>query len=168
LSSPTSILKTPVEQKLIESTAPVLASLGYDLVDIEVVERQNGVIRVVIGSAEAPIGVGDCEKAHRELGPLFDVWDPMPFAYTLEISSPGENPPLRTIEHFRASCGSQIKFQTIEPYPMPPPAKARKNWEVSLVEIQDNGVLFVKDTLGEYRIPIDQIRTAARLQEWKP
>ncbi len=163
-----SISKTPTELRLIENTTPVLASLGYELVDIEVVERQNGVIRVVIGSTESAIGVDDCEKAHRELGPLFDVWDPMPFAYTLELSSPGENPPLRTLEHFKASTGSQIKFQTLEPYPMPAPAKARKNWQVDLVEVQDDGVIFVKDTLGEYRIPIAQIRTAARLQEWKP
>lgn len=172
LETSTGIHKTAIELRLIENTTPVLASLGYELVDIEVVERQNGVIRVVIGTSETSIGtaigVDDCEKAHRELGPLFDVWDPMPFAYTLELSSPGENPPLRTLEHFRASVGSQIKFQTLEPFPMPPPAKARKNWQVDLVEIGEDGVLFVKDTLGEYRIPVGEIRSASRLQEWKP
>ncbi|HVJ64725.1 MAG TPA: ribosome maturation factor RimP [Bdellovibrionota bacterium] len=165
-----SISKTATETRLIENTAPVLASLGYELVDIEVVERQNGIIRIVIGNLPGAemIGVDDCEKAHRELGPLFDVWDPMPYAYTLELSSPGENPPMRTIEHFRAACGGQIKFQTLEPYPMPPPAKARKNWQVDLIDVGDDGVILVKDTLGEHRIPIGQIRSASRLQEWKP
>lgn len=163
-----SIAKSAVESKLIANVSPILESMGYELVDIDVVERQNGVVRVVIGHPQTPIGVDDCEKVHRELGPLFDVWDPMPFAYTLELSSPGENPPLRTFEHFKRSEGSQIKFQTVEPFPMPAPSKPRKNWQVELVMVQDDGTLVVKDTLGEHRIPIGQIRSASRLQEWKP
>lgn len=163
-----SISKSAVELRLIESVSPILASMGYELVDIDVIERQNGVIRVVIGSPTTSIGVDDCEKVHRELGPLFDVWDPMPYAYTLELSSPGENPPLRTLEHFKKSVGNQIKFQTVEPYPMPAPAKPRKNWQVQLNEVQDDGLLILEDSLGEYRIPIQQIRVASKLQEWKP
>lgn len=166
--SAASIAKTAVEARLIDQVEPILASMGYELVDIEVIERQNGVIRVILGSATTPIGVDDCEKAHRELSPLFDVWDPLPFAYTLELSSPGENPPLRTLEHFRGACGSQIKFQTLEPLPMPAPAKPRKNWQVDLLEVGDEGLLVVKDTLGDYRIPISKIRTASKIQEWKP
>lgn len=162
------ISKTPVEATLVGNITPILESMGYQLVDIEVIERQNGIIRVIIGSATASIGVDDCEKVHRELSPLFDVWDPLPFAYTLELSSPGEHPPLRTFQHFQESVGHEIKFQTVEPYPMPAPSKPRKNWQGELSELHADGTLVVKDSLGEHRIPIDKIRSAMRIQEWKP
>ena len=64
-------------------------------------EAHGQVIRVFVdrpgpaGSAEESVGIEDCEQVSRELGTLLDVNDPLPFAYILEVSSPGLDRPLR-------------------------------------------------------------------------
>ena len=44
---------------------------------------------------EESVSVEDCEQVNREIGTILDVEDPLPFAYTLEVSSPGLDRPLR-------------------------------------------------------------------------
>ena len=80
----------------------VAASRGLDVWDIQSRREAVGhVIRVVIdrpGPAASPnesVGIEDCEQVNREIGTILDVEDPLPFAYTLEVSSPGLDRPLR-------------------------------------------------------------------------
>lgn len=147
--------------------------MGYDLRDIEVLgSMQSPLVRVTLdwsAVSAPPVGIEDCSKVHQMLGPMFDVWDPFPAAYTLEVSSPGEHPPLRTLKHFQEALGSKILFQTLEAIPMPPPAKARKNWEGLLLEIKDeNGIqIQIEDSFGKHWIPLEMIKLGQRVVEWK-
>ncbi len=54
---------------------------------------------------ESGIGIDDCERVSREVSALLDVEDPIPSAYTLEVSSPGEDRVLRTRAHFDRFAG---------------------------------------------------------------
>jgi len=103
--------------RLIEIAEPVVAGAGYELVDLQYRREQRGwVVRVFI---DHPIGhpIGhptgitfeDCEAVSRQLSPALDVQDPLPHAYTLEVSSPGIDRPLRTVEHFRQAVGKEAK-----------------------------------------------------------
>src|SRR5512133_3947373 len=62
-------------------------------------ETQGQVVRVFIdrpGPAATPeesVSVEDCERVSREIGTILDVEDPLPSAYTLEVSSPGRGRP---------------------------------------------------------------------------
>jgi ribosome maturation factor RimP len=164
-----SIRKSPKEVELIVKLEPVLAQIGYGLRDLEVLSGQGGLIRLILDTATQdapPIGIDDCSKAHQLVSPLFDVWDPLPSAYTLEISSPGECPSLRTLKHFREALGSELKIQTHEAIPMPPPAKPRKHWESKLVAVEESGEIEVEDSMGRHRIKLDQILRASWKRDW--
>jgi ribosome maturation factor RimP len=167
------VYKSSIEEDLISKIEPVLEGLGYECRDVEIVPGGEAVIRITLdrpaGQTETPIGIDDCSNVHRLLNPMFDVWDPLPGAYTLELSSPGEKPRLRTLEHFRQVLGEKIKFQTQEPLPMPPPAKPRKNWEgvlESLIETEGSEKLRLKDGLGTFEVPLKQVKNALWLREW--
>jgi len=79
-------------------------------------EAQGQVIRVFIdrpGPAATPeesVSIEDCEQVNREMGTILDVEDPLPFTYTLEVSSPGLDRPLRDENDYRRFAGRLAKI----------------------------------------------------------
>lgn len=80
----------------------VTAAHGLDLFDLKLTRESHGwVVRVTIdrpGPAATPdesVGVEDCATVSRELSAILDVDDPLDRTYTLEVTSPGLNRPLR-------------------------------------------------------------------------
>lgn len=161
------VQKTQLEEELILKVEPVLSNLGYECRDIE---AGQSLVRVTLDKANREaLSIDDCSNVHRVLGPMFDVWDPIPGNYTLEISSPGEKPRMRTLEHFKEACGEKIKFQTPDGVEVAPPAKPRKNWEGDLVSVSEDRNILLRDHDGvEQQISIDQIKNAVWLRVWKP
>ena len=99
----------PVTERLRELAEPVAAGAGYELVDVQYRREQAGwVVRIFIDS---PLGISfdDCERVSRELSAVFDVHDPVPQAYSLEVSSPGIDRPLTTAAHFQRFAGHEAK-----------------------------------------------------------
>jgi ribosome maturation factor RimP len=90
---------------------PPVEGAGYELVDLHFKREQAGwVLRIFIDS---PHGVGhaDCERVSRELSAVLDVNDVISHAYTLEVSSPGLDRPLRTAEHFARFVGHKARVR---------------------------------------------------------
>jgi ribosome maturation factor RimP len=97
-----------LREQLIALTEPLLGQLGYELVDLEYAPgRRHAVLRVFIDKPQG-VGLDDCEHVSQELSALLDVEDPVPMAYTLEVSSPGLDRVLRTREHFARFVGERI------------------------------------------------------------
>ena len=97
-----------VREKLMALSEPLLEGLGYELVDLEYAPgRAHAVVRVFIDQPQG-VGVDDCERVSHELAALFDVEDPVPTAYTLEVSSPGLDRVLRTPAHFQRFVGERV------------------------------------------------------------
>ena len=191
-----SVWKSEVESDLIGKLEPVVIDLGYELRDLSLLEGGRSVIRVTIdhlkledasqtklqdgtgediASDEAEedkskrngITIEDCEKVHRAIGPMFDVWDPVSEAYTLEVSSPGEKAPLRTVKHFTEVLGQRLEFKTVVAYPMPAPAKARKNWKGQLNSVDElSATISISDYAGEHTVHIKDIKSAVCVQAW--
>ena len=90
----------------------VAASRGLDIWDIQIRREAGGhVVRVVIdrpgpsASPEESVSIEDCEQVNREMSTILDVEDPLPYAYTLEVSSPGLDRPLRGVNDYRRFAG---------------------------------------------------------------
>ena len=97
-----------LRERLMALMEPLLARLGYELVELEFAAgRSHGVLRIFIDQP-AGIGVEDCERVSREVSALLDVEDPIPTAYTLEVSSPGFDRVLRTKPHFDRFVGERL------------------------------------------------------------
>lgn len=169
MSETHSIFKQGLSVELLQKIEPVVESMHYKLCDVEV-ENHGATIRVFLESSEGlknTIGIKDCEKVHRILGPLFDMWDPVQENYVLEVSSPGEKPPLRLLRHFQELIGEKVQFKTVEAIEMPPPCKARKNWRVILKDVSpEKGSIIVEDDYGEHEVPLQKIASAHWNRQW--
>src|SRR5262249_61084433 len=89
--------------------------MGLELVDVECVgQGSRTVVRVYIDKPGG-VTVSDCERAHVALGPALDVIDPFPHPYTLELSSPGLDRPLKRLQDYRRAVGTQVSVKLKQP-----------------------------------------------------
>jgi ribosome maturation factor RimP len=105
-----------------EAAERVVAAHGLDLFDVELTrESQGWVVRVTIdrpGPAATPedsVSIEDCSTVSRELSAILDVEDPLDRAYTLEVSSPGLDRPLRNEADFQRFAGRLASIVLSEP-----------------------------------------------------
>ena len=90
---------------------------GLEVWDVQSRRESSGhVVRVFIdrpgrsATPEESVSIEDCEQVNRELSTILDVEDPLPFTYTLEVSSPGLDRPLRGTEDYRRFEGRLAKI----------------------------------------------------------
>ena len=95
----------------------VAGSYGLDIFDVRFHREGGGmVLRIQIdrpgaaATAEESVGVEDCASVSRDLSAILDVEDIVPTAYTLEVSSPGLDRPLRQAEDYRRFSGRRAKL----------------------------------------------------------
>ncbi len=101
---------------LLELLETEVRTLGYELVDLDLHLGRDGLLRLYIDSEDG-ITLDDCERVSHQVSGLLDVEDPIPGHYTLEVSSPGINRPLRTPAHFRRFAGERAKIELARPRP---------------------------------------------------
>src|SRR5207237_129864 len=96
--------------------APIVWALGLELVEVAC-SGQGGrtVLRVFIDKPGG-VSLNDCEQVHLSLGTALDVEDPIPHAYTLEVSSPGLDRPFRKREDYCRSVGKQVCVKLRRPH----------------------------------------------------
>ena len=99
----------------------VAASRGLTIWDIQSRRELSGhVVRVFIdrpGPASTPedsVSIEDCAEVNREMSTILDVEDPLSIAYTLEVSSPGLDRPLRGEDDYRRFAGRLAKVVVSE------------------------------------------------------
>tara|TARA_B100001750_G_C15221404_1_gene453452 strand:- start:206 stop:655 length:450 start_codon:yes stop_codon:yes gene_type:complete len=95
---------------LIDLLEPVVIALGYELVDLDIRTGGRGMIRVYI-DREQGVTLSDCEFLSHQLSAFLDVEEPLSGSYTLEVSSPGVDRKLRTLEHFQQFKGQQVRIE---------------------------------------------------------
>jgi ribosome maturation factor RimP len=110
------------------------------------------VVRVFV---DRPGGVAldDCARISRELSALLDVEDPIPSAYTLEVSSPGFDRVLRTQAHFGRFVGSRVFVELKEP------REGRRRYTGKLLTVDEAGIALEVDR-EQVRMAFDEIGKA--------
>lgn len=95
---------------------PITRAMGLETVDVQVAgEAHHTVLRVLVDRPEGGITVEECAKVNEALGRQLDLYDFFPHSYTLEVSSPGLDRPLRTDAEFRRFAGRRAEILTGEP-----------------------------------------------------
>ena len=142
----------------------VTRSHGLEVWDIVSRRESSGqVIRVFIdrpGPAATPeesVSIEDCVEVSREIGTILDVEDPLPSTYTLEVSSPGLDRPLRGAEDYRRFAGRLAKIVVSEA------VDNQKAFEGRLRGVEDSAVLLEGPRGRMHRLPM-QLITRARLE----
>ena len=142
-----------LRDRLIALIEPLLGSLGYELVELEYAAgRSHATLRLFIDRPDG-VGLHDCERVSRELSSLLDVEDPIPVAYTLEVSSPGLDRVLRTRAHFERFAGERIHVE------LRAPRDGRRRYTGTLRTVGDEGVTLEVDR-ETVSVPFDEIGKA--------
>jgi ribosome maturation factor RimP len=101
--------RSSAAEKVIEATAPRIAGLGVELVDVELVrEGQSRILRLII---DKPGGVDseDCAQVSRLVDPIIDQELDLHVHDYLEVSSPGLERPLKTERDFIRHQGEWVE-----------------------------------------------------------
>ncbi len=145
-----------IVQRVRALVEPVTDDLGLELVDLLfVTERGRLVLRIFI---DKPGGVSldDCSRLSRELGTVLDVEDIIEQSYSLEVSSPGLDRPLKREKDFIRAMGKKINIRTKKAL------EGRRNFKAILDDVQE-GKLFITDSEGrKLEIELENIEKARR------
>lgn len=143
---------TPLEHKIIRIVEPVIKDLGFNLV---MLEFKSGILQIL---AEDPrtgnLSLDDCTAINKALSPLLEVEDPIPGAYTLEISSPGIDRPLIKPADFAKYAGYEAKVELDEA------VNANQRRFRGRIVKEENGFVTLLVDKVEHRLEIEAIKKA--------
>ena len=142
---------TPLEHRLIRIVEPVIKDMGFNLV---LLEFKGGVLQIL---AEDPktgnLSLDDCTAINKMLSPLLEVEDPIPGAYTLEISSPGIDRPLMNADDFAKYAGYDAKVELDESM------EGQRRFRGKIMGVKEEFVTLLVDKV-EHRIDIGAMKKA--------
>lgn len=138
---------------------PITRAMGLETVDVQVAgEAQRTVLRVLVDRPVGGITVEECAKVSEALGRQLDLYDFFPHTYTLEVSSPGLDRPLRTDEEFRRFAGRRAEVLASEPL------DGQRRFRGMLLGVVGDAVVLQVEH-GQVQIPKAQIQQARLVVE---
>ena len=98
---------------------PIVSELGYEIVEVEFAKKHNGDnLTVFIDKPNGYIDIVDCETVHNAIDEPLDELDPTNGKpYTLNVSSPGIDRPIKTDKDYNRNLGEMLEvklFQAIQ------------------------------------------------------
>lgn len=97
--------KTICEEKVV----PVIEEMGYDVIEVEYAKKSDGMNLTFYIDSDNGISTDDCEKVSKVIDPLLDEINPTDDQpYTLNVSSPGLDRPIKTERDFKRNLGQGV------------------------------------------------------------
>jgi ribosome maturation factor RimP len=144
--------------------ARAAASYGLEIFDVQFRREAAGlVLRVQIdrpgpaATADDSVSVDDCARVSRDLSAMLDVDDVVPTAYTLEVSSPGLDRPLRGADDYRRFTGRRAKVV------MGQPVDGQSFFKGKIGGVEADSVVMETDDGRQHRVPM-RVITRANLE----
>ena len=144
-----------------ELAAPLVEGEGMEIVDIDFRHegsRGGRVLRLYLDKEGGP-NVDDLSRVSRQLSELLDAQETVEGAYTLEISSPGINRPLKKPDHFARFVGKRIRVRTRDLI------DGRRSFLGILGEVANDSVILTQDG-KRYQIPFSMIEKSNYEHDW--
>ncbi len=141
-------------QDLFAVLQPVVTAAGLELVDVEM---KSGVLQVTVDRAGG-VDLEALTDANRAVSTLLDELDPIPGRYSLEVSSPGIERPLRTPAHFAKAVGATVTVKTR------PQVPGERRLRGTLVDADEDGFTLAVEGIGDEPLrlayaDVDRVRT---------
>ncbi len=139
--------------ELNELLEPVVTALGYDMLGIEYLKQKDGSLLRLYIDNEAGITIDDCSRVNHQVIGVLDVHDPIKERYYLEVSSPGLDRPLFTMQQFERFLGEKVKMKLREK------VQERRKITGVIKAVEAEAVLVSEDNV-DYLIPAAAIDSA--------
>jgi ribosome maturation factor RimP len=97
-----------------EFALPLLDEMGLELVEVQFRQESGWVLRIFIDGKEG-VTIDNCASVSRQVGTYLEVEDIIRHAYTLEVSSPGAERPLKRVEDFIRFSGKKVRVKLNDP-----------------------------------------------------
>lgn len=140
-----------VSQQVMQLVAPIAESMGLHVLEVNYEKRFDGMNLTVVIDKEGGVTIDDCERLHNAIDAPLDELDPIATSYTLNVSSPGLDRPLKLEWDYRRNLGKKITVKLFKPM------DGKKTFEGVLESYTDND--FVLDT-GAKKITFVKKETA--------
>ena len=151
--------KSRVVSAVEEMATPVLDEMSIELVDIVYIKEGGGWFLRIFIDKPGGVGLEDCRRVSEQIDPLLDEHNPIPHSYTLEVSSPGLERPLKKPADYGRFTGSKIRLNTFVP------VEGRRKFKGVLVASDNHSVTL--DTEGNrVVIPMEQVASARLAAEF--
>lgn len=152
-----------VVEAIRDLVAPLVDDYGLELVDVE---AGRGLVRIYL---DRPGGI-DLEAiadATEVISRALDDRDPIPGSYTLEVSSPGLERPLKTPEHFQRFVGSLVTLRT-HARGVHDQGRDERRLQGLLARADADGIAIETDDGVTERVAYGEIERARTVFEWGP
>jgi ribosome maturation factor RimP len=121
---------------------PTLVHMGYSIYALEQGGPGGRTLRIAIDKPEGFVSLDDCERVSRVAGPLLDNANLIPDSYTLEVSSPGAERPLRDRAEYERFAGRKVNVRYRE-------GESEVALEGTLALVDEDGIEIVSGRKGE-------------------
>ena len=143
-------MKTKSMDELRGLLVSIAEPMGIEVVDVEFKMSKNPSLTVFIDTEDG-VDLDTCEKYHNAIDAPLDEFDfTYGASYTLNVSSPGLDRPLKTPRDFDRHLGEDMEIRFYAP------EKGKKYFEGKLVGYDDNNVIIETDG-AEKKIPLTKI-----------
>jgi ribosome maturation factor RimP len=144
-----------LESRLTAIIAPRLADMGYELVRVMLIGRDRPTVQIMADRADgSQIAVSDCETITHAISAVLDVEDPIPGAWTLEVSSAGIDRPLTRVKDWNRFAGHLARAETDMPI------DGRKRFSGIVLGADATAARMKLDDGTEVTLPFAQLRRA--------
>jgi ribosome maturation factor RimP len=163
-------MTTPARlQGLIE---PIVTGLGLELFDLQYTGSTLSVLvdnpRPADGGARSGVDMSAITAVSRAVSRMLDETDPITSRYTLEVSSPGLERPLRTPAHFAGALGELVAIKTAPGWDGPRRLRGMLE-RVATADDDDDAIdVRIEDTGALHTVPYAAIERARTVFEWGP
>ena len=138
-----------------EVLQPIADELGIEIVEIEFKQGREPALTAYIDT-ESGVDLDTCERFHRAIDPVLDEFDPTFGApYTLNVSSPGLDRPLKTDRDFQKNIGNKVEVKLFAPI------KGKKVFELVL-KGHDENCVYLDDNGEEWKLEKTKIAKICR------
>ena len=137
-----------------ELAETLLQEEKLELADLEFLREGRGWVLRLFIDRDGGVTLDDCATFSREFGDQLEVEDLIPFRYTLEVSSPGLDRPLKKDRDFLRQVGNQIQVVTRSPW------EGRSFFKGTLVAYQVSGTFTLAEKNKVWEIPVSLIAKA--------
>ncbi len=153
------MLNTSALEKIQQIAEDITASLGLEFVELEYKrEGRQMILRLFINKAGG-ITLDDCTSVSKEFSAVLDVEEPISAKFILEVSSPGLNRALKTVDDYVKNIEQLVKVKTFEAIPDDAGNK-RKTFLGTLVSITDRVITIHLQEGQRAEIPLDKVAKA--------
>lgn len=148
-------MKVKTIEEILGALQPIADEMSIEIVEVEFKQGKEPALTVYI-DIEGGVDLDTCEKFHRAIDPVLDEVDPTFGApYTLNVSSPGLDRPLKTARDYEKCIDKKVEVKLFAPM------QGKKLFEATL-KGHDENCVYLEDKGVELKLEKSKIAKICR------